>query len=147
MLPRVHFDDKVLEGLSEPWEESLVVKLLGKNLGYYAMKERLLRVWKPMAGFDIMAIGNSLFMVKFEEEVDRTKVINGGPWMIYDHYLTVQCWSQDFTAPTAKIDRTMVWIRFNGFGISHRYTYQGGSEHFRRAKRAVCSSLCGGGFE
>lgn len=27
---------------------------------------------------------------------------------IFDHYLTVQCWSPHFISPTAKIDRMMV---------------------------------------
>lgn len=47
-------------------------------------------------------------MVKFEEQVDLAKVINEGPWMIFDHYLTVQYWSPEFMSPTAKIDKTMV---------------------------------------
>lgn len=117
LLPMVHLDDSVFEGLSTPWKDALVVKLLGKSIGYLAMKERLQRIWKPMAGFDVMDLGNGFFMVKFDEESDRTNVINGGPWMIYDHYLTVQCWSQDFTAPTATIDRTMVWVRFPGLNL------------------------------
>jgi len=33
-LPMVHFDESVWEGLSEPWKDALVIKLLGKSVGY-----------------------------------------------------------------------------------------------------------------
>jgi hypothetical protein len=42
--------------------------------------------------------GNSFFMTKFDREEDRAKVFNGGPWMIFDHYLAVSQWSTDFVA-------------------------------------------------
>lgn len=32
--------------------------------------------------------------------------------MIFDHYWAVTNWNLNFVSPTAKIDRTMVWIRF-----------------------------------
>ena len=32
-----------------------------------------------MVGFDVMSVGNGYFMVKFDDAVDREKVIQGGP--------------------------------------------------------------------
>lgn len=112
--PMVHIDESVFEGLYAPWQDALVVSLLDKSIGYNMMKDRLTRLWKLTAGFDIMDIGSGFYMVKFEEELDRSKVMDDGPWMIFDHYLTVQSWSLDFVSPKAKIERTMVWIRFPG---------------------------------
>lgn len=65
-------------------------------------------LWKLKGGFEIMGIGNRFFMVKYDLEVDRSIVIEGDPWMIFDHYLTLQCWTPEFSPPTAKIDKTMV---------------------------------------
>lgn len=117
LKPMVYIADSVFDGLCAPWKDALVIKLLGKSVGYNTMKDWLVRVWKPVAGFEIMDIGNDYYMVKFDEEVDRTKVVEGGPWMIFDHYLTVQSWSPEFVSPTATIDRTMVWIRFPGLNL------------------------------
>lgn len=117
LKPMVHIDESVFEGLYAPWQDALVIKLLRKSLGYSIMKERLSRLWKLSASFEIMDIGNDFFMVKFKEEVDRVKVIKGGPWMIFDHYLTMQSWSPEFVSPIAKIDRTIVWIRFPGLNL------------------------------
>ncbi|WJX69247.1 hypothetical protein P8452_53520 [Trifolium repens] len=115
--PMVHIDESVFVGLSEPWKDALVVKLLGKSIGFNTMRERLTKLWKLIAGFQLMDIGNGFFMVKFDRAADRETVMDGGPWMIFDHYLTVQQWSDEFTSPVAKIDKTMVWIRFPGLNL------------------------------
>lgn len=117
LKPMVHIKDSVFEGLCAPWQDALVIKLLGKSIGYHTMRDRLGRIWKLVAGFDILDIGNDYFMVKFEHEGDRTKVMDEGPWMIFYHYLTVQTWTPDFMAPTAQINKTMVWIRFPGLNL------------------------------
>ncbi|KAG6782216.1 hypothetical protein POTOM_011610 [Populus tomentosa] len=38
---------------------------------------------------------------------DRGKVINGGPWMLFDHYLAMCNWSLEFVSSTTKINRAM----------------------------------------
>ena len=62
----------------------------------------------------IMDNGNGYYMVKFDHGADREKVMDGGPWMMFDHYLTIQEWSEEFASPTAKVENIMVWIRFSG---------------------------------
>lgn len=56
LLPMVHIDEKVFDGLCEPWKDALVVKLLGKNIGFLTMKERLQKIWKLQHAFEIMDI-------------------------------------------------------------------------------------------
>lgn len=56
-------------------------------------------------------------MVKFNLAGDREKVMAGGPWMLFDHYLTVTRWTPEFVAPDATVDRTVVWIRFPGLNL------------------------------
>ncbi|KAJ6929058.1 hypothetical protein NC652_013047 [Populus alba x Populus x berolinensis] len=41
--------------------------------------------WKLTGGFELMEVDNGFFMVKFDLEEDRAKVISGGPWMVLDH--------------------------------------------------------------
>lgn len=117
LITMVHLAASVMEGLCAPWQDALVIKSLDKSLGYNTMKERLTRLWKLAAGFEIMDIGNDYYMVKFDTEADCMKVREEGPWMIFDHYLTVQCWSSEFVSSMAKIDKTMVWIRFPSLNL------------------------------
>jgi hypothetical protein len=117
LLPMLHVQETVIEELSLPYKGCLVVKLLGKTIGYNMMKTKLETVWKLNGGFDLMEVGNSFFMVKFDEEDDKTKVINEGPWMIFDHYLALRQWSPTFNAATATIDKTMAWIRIPNLNL------------------------------
>jgi hypothetical protein len=92
LLPRIHIDDGLFNDLCYPWHDSLIIKLLGRNIGYYQLNTRLKGTWKLTGGFELMDVDNGFFMVKFDLEEDRAKVISGGPWMVIDHYLAVSQW-------------------------------------------------------
>lgn len=117
LLPVVTLDGSIFNELCAPWKDAIVIKLLGKKIGYNLMKDNLKRVWKPTSGFDIMDVDNGFFMVKFDMAVDREKALSEGPWMLYDHYLAVMRWTPDFVSPETKIERTTVWIRFPGLNL------------------------------
>ena len=106
MKPMVFIDDSIYEGLCAPWEDTLPIKLLGKTVGYHFLKEKLVRLWKLSSYFDIFDIGNGYYMLKFSDEDDKKKVMEEGTWTIFNHYLMVCTWSQDFISPDAKIDKT-----------------------------------------
>lgn len=57
----MYLDGKVFQELHGPWNDALVIKLLGKSIGYGMMK-----VWNLKRGFDIMDVDNGFFMVKFD---------------------------------------------------------------------------------
>jgi len=104
LLLKVHLDDKVFTELCYPLCDSLTVKLLEKNI-------ILKKVWHLARGFELMDMGHGFFMVKFNQEMDRIKVMNDEPYMIFDHYLTFRTWSPSFVSTTAKINWTLVWAR------------------------------------
>jgi hypothetical protein len=117
LFPKVYLDNNVFQGMCTPWKDALVVTLLGKKLGYHTMKERLQKVWKLQGGFEIMDNDNGFYMVKFDQAAEKERVISDGPWMIFDHYLAVSHWTPEFASPDAKVDRTVVWIRFPGLNL------------------------------
>lgn len=44
LLPKVILDPAIFKELCAPWQDALVIKLLGKKIGYNMMKEKLKRV-------------------------------------------------------------------------------------------------------
>lgn len=72
------------------WKDSIIIKILGKKVSFYGMKERLQRLWKPTRIMEVMDINYAYFMVKFDNPVDREKALSGGPWILYDHYVVVR---------------------------------------------------------
>lgn len=83
------------------------------------MRAKLANTWKLEGAIDIMNVGNGLFMIKFDREEYKLKVINGGPWMIFDHYLVVRQWDPYFNAARPSIDKTMVWVRIPSLNLAY----------------------------
>jgi len=98
-------------------KDALVVKLLGKNLGYNTMKDRLHKVWKTQGSFEIMDNDNDFYMVKCDQAANKEKVVTEGPWMIFDHCLAVTHRSPKFASLDAKVKSTVVWICFPGLNL------------------------------
>lgn len=51
-------DQSMIEELSLPWKDALIVKCLSRALGFNVMKAKLSSTWKLLGGFEIMDIGN-----------------------------------------------------------------------------------------
>ncbi|KAH1081117.1 hypothetical protein J1N35_020878 [Gossypium stocksii] len=64
-IPAIKFSDRIKEILFKEMESTIIVKLLGRNIGYNALQNRILFLWKPL-GFayltykDIFINGKSL---------------------------------------------------------------------------------------
>lgn len=52
-------------------------------------------------------------------EEDRYKALVDGPWLIYDHYLTVREWYPNFQPCSASIEKVAVWIRFSELPLEY----------------------------
>ncbi|XP_057448988.1 uncharacterized protein LOC130740407 [Lotus japonicus] len=117
-FPMFDFTDKsVYAEICKPWKDCLVVKLLGKHIGYKALCDRLRMPWKPSGGMEIRDLLHGYFLVQFDIQEDRERAMTEAPWMIYDHYLAVKPWTSDFVAANSKISTTAVWIRIPSLGF------------------------------
>ncbi|XP_057458265.1 uncharacterized protein LOC130749016 [Lotus japonicus] len=116
-FPMFSIEPNMYKEICKPWEDCLVVKLLGKHIGYRALCEKLRMMWKMTGGYEVRDVHHGYFLVKFEQEDDKAKAISGAPWLIYDHYLAVKPWTPDFVAANSKISTTVVWIRIPGIGF------------------------------
>lgn len=110
-------DDRSYEEIYKPWEDCLVVKLLGRHIGYKALCDRLKLLRKPSGCIEVRDILHGYFLVQFDLKEDRERAMVGVPWMIYDHYLAVKPWTPDFVAANSEISTTAVWIRIPGLGF------------------------------
>ncbi|XP_057451726.1 uncharacterized protein LOC130743491 [Lotus japonicus] len=118
LFPSFDFvEEAEYEKICQPWQGCLVVKRLGRHIGYTALCEKLRSLWKPVGGLEVTDIHHGYFQVKFDVEADRETAMTGAPWLVYDHYLSVKPWTKDFVAADEKINTTMVWIRIPGLGM------------------------------
>ena len=40
--------------------------------------------------------------------------LTGGPWLLFDHYLTVRPWDPGFDPNNTEIEKTTFWVRILG---------------------------------
>jgi hypothetical protein len=119
LRPHCYIDDSVVVERRKKYQEAIIVKLLGKDLGFFTMRDRLKGIWKLTGGFDMVDVGYGFYIIQFDMAADREKVISGGPWMVFDHCLAVQPWKPNFIASQVSIDKTLVWVRIPNLGMEY----------------------------
>ncbi|QHO06625.1 uncharacterized protein DS421_14g456340 [Arachis hypogaea] len=82
--------------LNKYWEHTLVVKLLGRRIGFNVLKKRLESIWSKKGMISLIDVGNDFFLVRFTSFGDYDGALKGELWMIFDHYLAMQRWRPDF---------------------------------------------------
>ncbi|MCI20923.1 hypothetical protein A2U01_0042086, partial [Trifolium medium] len=91
--------------IQKPWKRGVIVKLLGRRIGYKALETRLKQMWVRKGVINIIDLSNDYFLVTFSHEDDQYAALMDGPWFIYDHYLTVKEWNPNFNLASDTIEK------------------------------------------
>ena len=118
-MPTIRFSNRVKSILASKMEHSVIVKLLGKSIGYKALHSRIVALWKPMMEFQIVDLDNGYFIVHFEDPNDRLTALTKGPWTVLGHYLTVQPWSMNFNSEERYPASTVIWVRLPNMPLQY----------------------------
>ncbi|XP_058775627.1 uncharacterized protein LOC131649904 [Vicia villosa] len=105
--------------IQRPWRRGVIVKLLGRKIGYKALETRLKQMWVRKGVINIIDLSHDYYLVAFTHEDDKNAALADGPWFIYDHYLTVKEWSPDFHPESDAIVNVAVWIRISGLPVEY----------------------------
>ncbi|XP_015958565.1 uncharacterized protein LOC107482544 [Arachis duranensis] len=84
---------------------------------YMALVHKMKGIWRLKGSYEVLDVGFGYFLVKFDHNEDREKVLLGGPWLILGHYIAVKPWSSDFRPCEDSFRDTMVWVRIAGLSI------------------------------
>ncbi|KAI9088280.1 hypothetical protein K1719_030001 [Acacia pycnantha] len=110
-IPTVDFAEHVKETLNRKMGLAVVIKLLGRKIGYRQLCTQLQKIWKPTGHFKLTDMDEDCFLVRFQDDLDYQNAILTGPWMVYGHYLSVQPWTPSFKPTNHVINQVMGWIR------------------------------------
>ncbi|XP_058768963.1 uncharacterized protein LOC131642759 [Vicia villosa] len=105
--------------IQRPWKRGVIVKLLGRRIGYKALENRLNQMWVRKGVINIIDLSNNYYLVAFSNEEDKREALTNGPWFIYDHYLTIKDWIPNFQPECDTIDEVAVWVRISGLPIEY----------------------------
>ncbi|KAL4291177.1 hypothetical protein GQ457_14G014560 [Hibiscus cannabinus] len=118
-FPTVKFSDKVHDQIDRNMRNSVIIRLLGRKIGFKALLSRIIALWKPFRELQLIDLENDYFLVKFSKETDFAKVLTGGPWTVYGSYLTVQPWNRTFMTSEKYPSHVVVWVRLPS--LPYRY--------------------------
>ncbi|KAJ1382865.1 hypothetical protein SESBI_43849 [Sesbania bispinosa] len=94
-----------------PWKFSLIVRLMGRRVGFRMMSMKLKYLWAKNGDIRVMDISEDFYLVRFSNEGDYKHALFEGPWLIADHYLLVQRWRPFFTPEDYNVKKIVVWVR------------------------------------
>ncbi|XP_058783386.1 uncharacterized protein LOC131658066 [Vicia villosa] len=117
--PQIFLSKQEERRIQRPWRRGVIVKLLGRKIGYKALENRLKQMWVRKGIIRIIDLGYDYYLVCFTHDDDKNAVMMDGPWFIYDHYLTVKEWSPDFHPENDSIVKVAVWIRISGLPVEY----------------------------
>ncbi|KAA3469259.1 LINE-1 reverse transcriptase isogeny [Gossypium australe] len=112
--PAIDFSERIQQILFKEMELTIVIKLLGRSIGYGALLNRISSLWNPSKPFHLMDIENGYYLAKFYSIHDYTKVLAQEPWLVYGQYLTVQPWTKEFSPSQPFPSIVLAWIRLPG---------------------------------
>ena len=110
-IPTIDFADHILEALNRRMGFSVVIKLLGRTIGYRHLRTRLQSLWSPSGHFQLVDLDANCFLVKFRLEADFHHALTSGPWVIFGHCLSVQPWTPSFNPHHHSVSRIVTWVR------------------------------------
>ncbi|KAK8986607.1 hypothetical protein V6N11_010161 [Hibiscus sabdariffa] len=76
-LISIVFSERVQALAVKNFDLTVVVKLLGRRIGYNTLRTRLLDLWKPTEAFQLMDIENDYFLVTFKSSSDFSNAVSG----------------------------------------------------------------------
>ncbi|KAJ1406035.1 hypothetical protein SESBI_25487 [Sesbania bispinosa] len=115
LCPIVKVTKAEIKYACQPWRIAIIVKLLGQKMGMKFLRQRLIKLWQPEGGMDMIDLENDYFLIQFS----NLAYVSRGPWMILDHYLLIRKWHLKFFPSQNDFKWVAVWVRVPGLPIDY----------------------------
>ena len=111
--PAMKLSDGLKTQLCRPWEKAVILKTMGRSHTLNFMHTKLKQKWNLHGNWQLTDLEDGYFVVRFQMEDDLEYVLTGGPWVVANHYITVQKWRPNFLPGEDVIQRMPVWVRLS----------------------------------
>ena len=61
-----------------PWSKAIIIKLVGRTVGFSYLQSKLIQLWKPLGRMDCIDLTYGFFLVIFYSKEDLDNVIKKG---------------------------------------------------------------------
>ncbi|KAK4260254.1 hypothetical protein QN277_003396 [Acacia crassicarpa] len=76
-FPTFSFSEKMKKRLHKAWKQAVIVKLLGRSIGYKLLLSILQKLWAKRGVITLINIGNGFFVVKLTNKEDFLNALTG----------------------------------------------------------------------
>lgn len=80
---------------------------------WWVLDQKVRELWQLEAGHELTNLTKGYYIVRFFSRNDYLHVLEGDPWIILGHYLTVSKWRLTFFPSIETITTTLVWVHFS----------------------------------
>ncbi|KAK5784532.1 hypothetical protein PVK06_039058 [Gossypium arboreum] len=103
-ISSITLSDRVHQLIEWKMAKTITVKLLGRKIGFNTLLNKMKSLWSPKSHMKLMNLENYYYLLRFQDKEDFNKVLVGGPWVIFCHYLTIWSWSPNFLTSDNEMD-------------------------------------------
>ncbi|KAG5561199.1 hypothetical protein RHGRI_004279 [Rhododendron griersonianum] len=82
---KITFSKERLKRSRAHWKGCLIIKLLGKNIGFKSLMDRVHHLWNLEGAMVPVDVGLGFYIICFETKSNYHRVNTGDPWIIQDH--------------------------------------------------------------
>ncbi|KAJ4825192.1 hypothetical protein Tsubulata_035063 [Turnera subulata] len=111
--PVISLSDRFRKRIHQQWEDT-IMKMWGRSIGYKYLCDHLQRLWGLRGSFRVINLDHNYFLVRLADGYDYLRALTGGPWVVLDHYLTVEPWQPNFEPASHRVTSVVAWIRVLG---------------------------------
>ncbi|KAH1121976.1 hypothetical protein J1N35_005136, partial [Gossypium stocksii] len=72
-IPFIKVSNRIQQILIQDMHNTIILKLLGHNISFLVLQNRIYSLWKPSLPFHLMDTENGYFLAKFENKIDCEK--------------------------------------------------------------------------
>lgn len=108
----VDIDDQSLVGIVSRGKSCLVGKLVADRfVGKEIIRSTLVRGWRPTGSTSFTMLGDNLFLVEFEYDWDKVRVLEGRPWVFDGNLFSVEEFDGVTPPTTIPFEKAAFWVR------------------------------------
>lgn len=83
---------------------------MGKSFSFKVLELRIKRAWQLQHGCELVDIDKGYMVACFYYKEDYLKVMNGNPWIVLGHYITISKWRPHFKSKDSTIQTTLACV-------------------------------------
>ncbi|KAK1356326.1 hypothetical protein POM88_049582 [Heracleum sosnowskyi] len=109
-IPTIRPPKEFLVENQKEWNTSLVGYFLGSNLPFKMVEEEAKCLWLHLGFLKMYMVKKGFYVFKFNSEIDRSRILAGGPWHFKRNQIFLQPWFEGKKLEKTGFEKLPIWL-------------------------------------